>query len=507
MSEPPIRRVRGLNDPPIGTDQPNAEPAPTPAPDLTHPPAAPKGPIPSGPRADRERRDEEAPARTERDVDDEIDREIERSVGRRASALDDVNFKRQKDDEVEAELEAVLAGFDPATLSAGTGPRTRAQDRAGQPRSGIGQEEREGIQQAKVVGIKGNTVFLDLGAKSEGIVPLDQFGEHPPNVGEVVEVVFDRYDADEGLLVMSRQGAAVAATWANLKKGLIVEARVTKAIKGGLEVEVNGIRGFLPISQVEMGRVDDVTPYLNQRLKCLVTEANPRERNLVVSRRDLLEKERAEQREKTWAELEEGQTRTGVVRNLKPFGAFVDLGGVDGLVPVGEMSWGRVNDPSEVVKLGQEVEVRVLRIDRAAQKVTLGLKQLKASPWDTVEDRFDVGQHARGRVTRLMDFGAFVELEPGLEGLIHISEMGPKKVWRVKDVVQEGQEVEVRILRIEPESRRMSLSLKPLPAEPVPEPEEDEADAAPPAPKPERAVPLRGGLGDRDPNPFGLPPR
>ncbi len=194
-----------------------------------------------------------------------------------------------------------------------------------------------------------------------------------------------------------------------------------------------------------------------------MTEANQRESNLVVSRRELLEQERAEQREKTWAELEEGQVRHGVVRSVKHFGAFVDIGGVDGLLPVGEMSWSRVADAADFIKVGQEVDVKVLKIDRQTSKVSFGLKQLTPSPWDLVEDKYRRGMIVKGRVTRLMDFGAFVELEPGIEGLIHISELSPNRVRRVADIVKPEQEVEVRILKIEPEAKKISLSLRPLP--------------------------------------------
>jgi small subunit ribosomal protein S1 len=502
MSEPPLqRRLRGLTDPPAGVEPRAVPPANPPTPGLLKPPAAP-APKPR-PKDD----DGDAP-RTVQDVDDAIDAELARSTGRPGASAIDTNFKRKKDDDVEAELEALMAGFDPESLRQAPAGRTRAADREGQPKAGIGQEDRPGIQRGKVVALRGDTVFLDLGAKSEGVVPLDQFKDAPPAVGDIVEVVFDRYDKDEGLLVMSRQGAAVAATWANLKKGMIVEARVTKAIKGGAEVDVNGIRGFLPISQIEMAHVESVADYLNQKLRCLVTEVSVRDKNLVVSRRDLLEKERAEQREKTWATLEEGQTRTGVVRNIKPFGAFVDIGGVDGLVPVGEMSWGRVADPSQVVKLGQEVEVQVLRVDKDAQKVTLGMKQLQSSPWDTIWTRYHVGSTVPGTVTKIMEFGAFVELEPGIEGLIHISEMGPKKVYRIKDFVEPGKQVDVRILSIDDEARRIALSLRPPAPTAKPEVEDDEEfDDTPRPPKPEPKVPLKGGLGDRDPNPFGKPPK
>ncbi len=195
----------------------------------------------------------------------------------------------------------------------------------------------------------------------------------------------------------------------------------------------------------------------------VVTEANQREKNLVVSRRDLLEQERAEKREQTWKTLDEGQVHKGVVRSIKDFGAFVDIGGVDGLIHVGDMAWGRVTNVGSVLKIGDEVEVKVLKLDRVTQKVGLGLKQLMASPWDRVEEKYGRGMTLTGKVTRLMDFGAFVELEPGIEGLVHISELSPSRVRRASDIVKPEQEVEVRILKIEPDAKKISLSLKPLP--------------------------------------------
>ena len=320
----------------------------------------------------------------------------------------------------------------------------------------------------------------------------------------MIEVVVDHFDTDEGLLLLSLKGAAVEASWENLRKGLIVEAKVTKANKGGVEVEVDGIRGFLPISQLDIGRVEEASSYIGQKLRVVVTEANQREKNLVVSRRDLLEQERAEQGVKTWSELEEGQVRPGVIRSLKDYGAFVDLGGVDGLLHVADMSWVRTSDVSTLVRVGQQVEVKILKIDRGANRISLGLKQLMPSPWDEVERKYARGMSLPGKVTRLMDFGAFVELEPGIEGLIHISELSPKRVVRVKDIVKEGQEVEVRILKIEPEAKKISLSLRPLPAPVAGEPVED--DDAPRAPRPEPKVPLKGGLGDREPDPFKSAP-
>ena len=413
----------------------------------------------------------------------------------------DVPLKRQWDADLDAQLEAAMAGFDPSRFDVAT-PRTRAADRKHVPKGQRGQEATPGSRTGKVISVRGKSVFIDLGAKSEGVVPVEQFQGELPKPGDVIEVVVDRFDADEGLLILSLKGAAVEATWENLRKGLIVEARVTKTNKGGLEVVVDGIRGFLPIGQIDLARVDDASVYVNQRLRVIVTEANPREKNLVVSRRELLERERAEQREKTWATLEEGQIRPGVVRSLKPYGAFVDLGGVDGLLPVSEISWARIGDPAEVVKVGQEVQVKVLRIDRASSKVSLGLKQLTPSPWDRVEEKYARGMTVKGKVTRLMDFGAFVELEPGIEGLVHISELSPHRVRRVVDTVKPEQEVEVRILKIEPEAKKISLSLRPLPVAAAPAEDEADTDEPPAPPKPARKVPLKGGLGDHDPDPL-----
>ena len=188
---------------------------------------------------------------------------------------------------------------------------------------------------------RGHTIFVNLGAKSEGILPVEQFADAVPNVGDMVEFVVDRFDHEEGLLILSKKGAAVEANWKNLRKGLVVEARVVKDIKGGAEVVVDGIRGFMPISQIDDLHVDSVAPFINQKMRVIVTEADERSKNLVVSRRELIERERAEEREKTWKELAEGQIREGTVRSLKDFGAFVDIGGIDGLVHVSDISWTR----------------------------------------------------------------------------------------------------------------------------------------------------------------------
>jgi ribosomal protein S1 len=432
-------------------------------------------------------------------MEDAIDRALDAATAKTPEPEPAVNLKRDWDDDLEAELEAALEGFDASAIAMDS-PRTRAEEREHAPGGARGQEGQPGPRKGKVVAIRGKSVFVDLAAKSEGVVPIEQFQGALPNVGDMIDVVIDRFDPAEGLLILSLKGAAVEANWENVHKGMIVEAKVTKTNKGGLEVEVNGIRGFLPIGQIEISRVEDAAIYINQKLRVVVTEANAREKNLVVSRRELLEQERAEQREKTWAELEEGQVRHGVVRSVKDFGAFVDLGGVDGLLHVGEMSWARISDPSGFLRIGQEVDVKILKIDRETKKLSLGLKQLTPSPWDRAEEKYARGMTVKGKVTRLMDFGAFVELEPGIEGLLHISELSPNRVRRVADIVKPEQEVEVRILKIEPDARKISLSLRPILTQPV-EPEEEEEDDAPAAPKPVRKVPLKGGLGDNEPKP------
>jgi small subunit ribosomal protein S1 len=416
-----------------------------------------------------------------------------------APARSEVPLKRQWDSELEAQLEAALTGFDPKTFDVPRDRPKRAEGAAVSERD-RGQEARKGLRSGRVIGIRGKSLFVDLGGKSEGVLSLDQFQGEIPAPGAPIEVVVDHFDAGEGIQHLRLKGSAIDATWENLRKGVIVEARGTKVVKGGLEVDVDGIRGFIPISQIDLSRIEDAAPFVNQKFRALVTEVNPREKNLVISRRELMEQERAEQREKTWASLEEGQVREGTVRSIKDFGAFVDLGGVDGLLPIGEMSWSRIQKVDELVKTGDKIQVKVIKIDPVARKLTLGLKQLTPSPWEKAEQNYPRGLMIKGKVTRLMDFGAFVELEPGIEGLIHVTELSPTRVRRIADIVQPGQEVEVRVLKVEPQDKRIALSLLPAKGkETIVEEDEDEAaDENPPAPKPERKIPLKGGLGDRD---------
>jgi small subunit ribosomal protein S1 len=396
---------------------------------------------------------------------------------------------RDLDAEIEAELQEALGGVSEKDLL----PEQQKREKPAP-----GQRPSNRIL-GKVLRVHGPNVFVDLpGGRSQGVLPLMQFPDGPPEQGTEVEVSIERYDNSEGLLILTRHGAAQDVDWSTVSNGMIVEARVTEVNKGGLSVEVNGIRGFMPMGQIDIYRVERPEEYINQRLKCQITEVSPEDRNLVVSRRALLEAEREELREKLWAQIGEGQIYEGIVRSVRPFGAFVDLGGADGLLHVSEMSWTRVADPATVVQPGQRVKVIVLKVDREARKISLGLKQLQASPWDNIETKYPPGIVVEGKVTRIMEFGAFVELEPGLEGLIHISELAPQRVHRVRDIVQEGQDVKVMVLNLDRSQRRIGLSLKAALPKPEPTPEEgaeeEEEVAEEVRPAKPRTTPLRGGL-------------
>ncbi len=353
------------------------------------------------------------------------------------------------DKSIEDELEAAMAGFDDQAIAETEAKNKRPETKPGERRKG------------KVISIHGADVFIDVpGGRSQGLMPLQQF-DKPPAIGDEVEFDVEGYDSANGVLKLSRGGAAQMVTdWSSVSLGMNVEAKVTGTNKGGLSVEVNGIRAFMPFREIDIYRTENPDALINQKIICEVIELDPHEHNLVVSRRKLLERERDRQKEKFWKEIEEGQTRTGVVRGLQPFGAFVDLGGADGLVPVSELAWSRVEKPEDVVKIGQSVQVKVMKVDYAKQKVALSLRQLAASPWDNIQERIHTGTRITGKVTRTMEFGAFVEVEPGIEGLIHISELGTNRTRRVRDVVTEGQEVEVQVVSVDKEQRRIGLSLK-----------------------------------------------
>jgi len=319
---------------------------------------------------------------------------------------------------------------------------------------------------AEVVSVSGEDVFVDLGGKHQGVVARSQFKE-PPGVGAHLELLVDRFDADAGLLILSREGAIKKAAWDSLAVGTLVEGRVTGMNKGGLEVDLQGIRAFMPASQVDATRMQDISLLIGERVRCEVIELDRRDKSVLVSRRKVIEAERAAARDKLLAELEAGQTRQGVVTRLLDFGAFVDLGGVEGLLHISDMSWSRLHEAREAVQPGQSLKVKVLKFDAETGRISLGLKQLAPDPWEQVARKYPVGSRLKGRVTRLADFGAFVELEPGVDGLIPISELSwIKRLRHPAEVVQEGQIVEVAVLRVEPDKKRVSLGMKQIEGDP-----------------------------------------
>ena len=373
----------------------------------------------------------------------------------------------------------------------------------------VGRELEEGQQlQARVLKVHGEHVFFSLGGPNEGVVSLLQFAE-PPQAGAQIAVVIRGYLADEGLYELAVPGSAVSvADWDDLKEGEIVEAKVTAANSGGLECTVGSVRGFIPASQVAEYRIEDFSDFIDEKVLCVVTQVNPARGNLVLSRRAVLEREKAEKREQRLRELEIGATVEGTVRKIMDFGAFVDIGGLDGLLHISQLSWEKIKHPSEVLQDGQKIQVRVDKFDAQTGKISLSYRSLQDHPWSNIAERFPVGTIVKGTVSRIADFGAFVRLATGVEGLIHLSELAHHRVHRVTNVVQEGQEIEVKVLSVEAERQRMSLSLKAAQQAPAVEQAESEpeVDEAPPElALPKHRGPLKGGTGgSRGGEQFGL---
>ena len=316
------------------------------------------------------------------------------------------------------------------------------------------------IVPCRVVAVDRDAVLVEMGGKDQGYVPPAQF-EQLPQAGDIIQLEVVRFDEGEDLWMLSRQGAVERATWEDLREGAVVEAFVEGANKGGLEVRFGGVRAFMPISHISMYRVEDPAEYVNQKIRCQVIEVDRRERRVIVSARAIMELEAQQRREALLAELKEGDVREGVARQVKPYGVFVDLGGVDGLVHVSQMSYGRVEDPADLVQPGQKLQVKVLKIDRDANKISLGMKQTQPDPWEGVEVKYPLGSVVSGRVTRLESFGAFVQLEPGVEGLIPVGELSwTQRPQHGAAVLQAGQTVGPLVLQIDLQRRRITLSLK-----------------------------------------------
>src|SRR5215210_4415584 len=322
------------------------------------------------------------------------------------------------------------------------------------------------IVKSRVREIRDNLVVLDIGFKSEGTIPLEEFKDMPDlKAGDEVEVLLEHLEDQEGSVVLSKKKADFMRVWERIRVAYEndepVRGTLIKKIKGGVVVDLMGVDAFLPGSQIALRRVPNIDELLGQRYEFKIIKLNKRRRNIVVSRRVILEAERAGKRDKLMKELQKDQVRKGVVKNITDFGAFIDLGGVDGLLHITDMSYGRIQHPSEMVHIGQELEVKVLDIDWDRERISLGLKQLQSYPWKDVAEKYPVGTRVSGKVVSITNYGAFIELEPGIEGLVHISEMSwTRNVRHPSKLVSIGEAIEAVVLKVDPNEEKISLGMK-----------------------------------------------
>ena len=362
-------------------------------------------------------------------------------------------------DELEAKLSSIVGTIDEA-------------DYVDRLSSAIKSLDPDTIVKARVDSVDQRTgqVVLDIGGKAEGNIALSEFGEDLPKTGDVFDVYYGGLNEDD-TANLSKKRADRQRAWEQLhathKEGDEVHGVIQRKIKGGLLVDVEGVPVFLPASQVNLRRTHDITEFIGEPIRARIIKIDPERMNVVISRRKLLEEERQKQKEHLLKDIEEGQVRTGQVKNIADFGVFVDLGGIDGLLHITDMSWGRINHPSQMVTIGQELEVKVLRVDFERERIALGLKQKVASPWDGIDERYPVNSKHVGEVVNLMTYGAFVKLEDGVEGLVHISEMSwTRRVNHPSELVQTGDKVEVVVLDIDKEKQEISLGMKQAEANP-----------------------------------------
>ncbi len=329
------------------------------------------------------------------------------------------------------------------------------------------------IVEGKIVEINDEFVVVDVGFKSEGAIHKNEWDENepPPEIGQTVKVLIEEVEDQHGapedvraMISLSKRKAEKIIQWEQMmlsvQEGQVVTGTVTRKIKGGLLVDI-GVPVFLPASQVDIRRPNDIGDYIGRVVQCEVLKIDETRRNIVVSRRSLIEKQREEDREHLMAELEIGQIRKGIVKNIADFGAFVDLGGIDGLLHITDMSWERIGHPTEMVSIDQEIEVKILQIDREKQKIALGLKQKQNNPWTNIAEKYPVGTTIPGEVVNVMSYGAFVKLEPGIEGLVHISEMSwTRRINHPSEMVQIGDKIDVKILGVDAQGQQLSLGIK-----------------------------------------------
>jgi small subunit ribosomal protein S1 len=358
-------------------------------------------------------------------------------------------FRPDTDSALDREIDAALEGISLDDLLADK-PTNKSPDAA------------KGSRRGRVMSIdaKNDSVFVDFGGKSQGVASLLQF-ETEPKVGDEMDFHVERYDPAEGLLILNKKGAAATnVTWENLEVGQIVEGVVTGVNKGGLELQVKGMRAFMPAGQVDLYFQPDLNVHMHQKFTAEVTAFDAHAKNLVLSRRNLLEREKEEAKTKLMAEIAEGQIRRGTVRSVMDYGAFIDLGGVDGLLHVSELTHRRGVKVSDFVKIGDLVDVKIVKIDRETGKLGLSLKQMMADPWIGVETKYTAGTPVTGRVSRVENFGAFIEVEEGVEGLLPVSELSYQRVKHTSEIVKEGDTLRLVVLTVDPLAKKMSFSLK-----------------------------------------------
>ncbi|MFW5999222.1 MAG: bifunctional 4-hydroxy-3-methylbut-2-enyl diphosphate reductase/30S ribosomal protein S1 [Halanaerobiaceae bacterium] len=440
---------------------------------------------------------------------EKIEEEAQETAGKKNNVEEEVNdMEEQEKEEVEMEEQDVVAGEEDTEVTAeeivdvtedtgeevaeASGTETVKDEDIEEVEA---EEEEDGIEEAAedtfsysdndiadlkkgqtvsgtVIEVNDDGIYVDVNYKTEGFVPIRELShssiDHPSDIvseGDEIDVVILTLEDEEGNMILSKKQADYEKAWEDIiesyENNEIIEAEITKEVKGGLVVDV-GVRGFIPASHVAIGYVEDLSQYVGKTCKLKVIEVERDNNNVVLSRREVLEEERAEMKEETLEDLEEGQVVTGEITKLVNFGAFVELGGVEGLLHISEMSWGRIGHPSELFEEGQDIEVKVLGVDREEERISLGYKQLQPDPWEEFAKKHYEGEIVTGTITKIVDFGAFMEIEKGIEGLIHISQLSRRHVKTPDEVVTVGEEREAKIINIDPEQKRVGLSLKEL---------------------------------------------
>ena len=384
---------------------------------------------------------------------------------------------------LEAEVSAALGGMSVDDLVS-----EKQRPKAAANQGNRGRQMRTG----KVLRVHGGDVFVEFGPRSQGVCPVVQF-DTPPQPGDQLDFVVDRLDAFEGLLLLSRPGVVQKADWGNLSEGMVVEARCVGMNKGGLEMEVAHHKGFMPAGMVDVRHVTDISVFIGEKFPCQIVELNREKGRIILSRKAVLAAERREKAEQLLAVLEEGQTRSATILSLQPYGAFADLGGIDGLIHISDLSHDRLRHAKDAVKEGEVVQVKILRIDRnvSPPKISLGRKQTMSDPIAAAMNTVAAGETVTGKVTKTTEFGAFIEIAPGVEGLVHISEVSHDRIPSVDKVLKRDEVVTCKVLAVDPGRKRISLSIKALVDPPV--------RAAPPG--------KGGGRGDRRDGPKAEAPR